>query len=213
MLKYFLLIFLTSCALFKKEPSLFDKKISDLIDAVKIEGSGRGRLGVEQQQYVFSYEAILKENNDWLLAVEIPLHGEEVMLLPELNKKTTNRTSHDSFEERIDRAMGPEIPISSEKFIKELRSFVQFLLANKLNFERNCTEKSRETYICSFRDQEYQVSRSQKSFNIRKHLEQDLILELVAENLNQNSFGRTSFFLKDNKTFLSLELFWRESLQ
>ncbi|MGE3608693.1 MAG: hypothetical protein AB7I27_03815 [Bacteriovoracaceae bacterium] len=209
MLKLFLLILISSCSLFQKPSSLAEKDVLKVLDSVQLEGSGRGRLGVDQQQYLFSYDALLKENNDWILAVEIPLHGEEVMVLSNLKENSVKEIPNESFETRIERSLEGRVPISGEKFVLELRTLVRFLLADQLKLTRTCQKNGTE-YLCKQGENSYNVILKGQKLTIKKQIKDKLLLELVAENPSGPHFSRTSFFLKDFQTHLSLELFWKE---
>src|SRR4051812_39014836 len=94
-----LLLLVSSCSLFKPNKTLHSSDAEKLLDSVKMTGEGRGRLTLGQSQYVFSVDSILKDDFDWILAVAIPLHGEEVMILPDLRKSQVANEETESFEE------------------------------------------------------------------------------------------------------------------
>lgn len=213
-----LLFFLASCAMFKGQPSLKDKNQEKLLDSVRILGEGTGRLGLGQSQYLFSVDSILKENNDWILAVTIPLHGEEVMIFPNLKQKDATEEEMQSFEQRIQREfqkVGLSKIVTTEEFLKALRSLIRFNLSSVLGVQRNC-KAHQNKLICTFDGEEFTVSTTERELNISKSLGQGRMLQLDAKNLTDSFFEQTDIRLysneadstKKNSSF-SLELFWK----
>ncbi|WP_408098880.1 hypothetical protein ACJVC5_08165 [Peredibacter sp. HCB2-198] len=213
-----LLFFLTSCALFKSAPSLKSENKMKLLDAVRLTGEGRGRLTLGASQYVFSFESLMKENTDWLLAVSIPLHGEEVMILPELKQKNMPDSELESFEARIDREFDRlklDKILTSEEFLKEFRSLVRFNLAKAWGQKPDCAEQG-DDLICELDGEKFLVKVSEKDINIIKLLGKGRSLVLNAQNLTNSIFDRTDIRLYSSESHsqkkessLSLELFWQ----
>ena len=211
-----LLFLVSSCALFKSSPSLLNKDQETLLKSVKVIGEGKGRLSLGQNQYVFGVDSVLKEH-DWILAVSIPLHGEEVMILKDLKKKTLQDEETESFEKRIQwefRQRKLEKKISAEKFIVELRSLIRFILAPELNLKRHCNAHNKE-FVCILDDEKFHITVTEKKYFIHKPLSNGNKLELVAQNLTDSFFSKTDFHLytaSENTTskspVFSLELFW-----
>lgn len=208
-----LLFFISSCALFRGESSLQNKSTDELLSSVKVTGEGKGRLGLDQSQYVFSVDSVLKDKKDWILAVSIPLQGEEVMIFPDLQQKTVNNPETESFEQRIryefkHRRLERKIP--SDVFIQEMRSVLRFILANELSLKRSCTaEKGNPS--CEFEGEKYSLEVKDKTFSIKKSLGTENQLVVIGRNLTGSIFTKTDFLLytSDSKTpAFSLELFW-----
>jgi hypothetical protein len=213
-----LIFVLASCALFQERPSLKDMNKEELLDAVKLIGEGKGRLGLGQNQYVFSFDSILKDNYDWILAVQIPLHGEEVMILPDLKQQKLQKWQMHSFEERIKkdfvRLKLDEI-LSPQQFIQELRSLIRFHLSSSWGSKRNCRAQQSELW-CEQDGQRFLVTTTEKELSIKKPLAQGKSLVLDAKNLTESFFGQTDIRLYSNETnrlkkdsSFSLELFWK----
>ena len=210
-----LLLCLSSCALFKQSPSLNDKDPQDLLKSVKITGEGKGRLSLGMNQYVFSVDSVLQDL-DWILAVSIPLHGEEVMILKNLKQKVLQDDETESFEERIRlefKQRKLDKVISPEKFLSELRLMVRFILASELNLNRHC-DAHNSAYVCELEGEKFTISVTEKKFSIHKLLMNGHKLELVAQNLTDSFFSKNDFHLyvdqesaPQNPAF-SLELFW-----
>lgn len=220
MLKIMALLFLvTSCSLFKSGPTLTSQNPEKLLDAVKMVGEGRGRLTLGQSQYVFSVDSVLNENFDWILAVAIPLHGEEVMILPDLRKSQISDEETESFEERIEKEfqrLKLNQKLTSKQFLKELRSVIRFGLANKLGLKRDCKAQQTE-FVCELDGEKFVINVSDKEFNVNKSLANQNTLQLVAKNLTDSFFEQTELRLySDEKDLLkktssfSLELFWKK---
>lgn len=211
-----LLFFISSCGLFKTSPSLLNKDPESLLKSVKVTGEGKGRLSLGQNQYVFGVDSVLKDT-DWILAVSIPLHGEEVMILKELKKKTLQDDETESFEKRIQwefRQRKLDRKISAETFMMELRSLIRFILAEELDLKRRCNAHNEE-YVCTMEDEKFHITVSEKKYFIQKPLSNGNRLELVAQNLTDSFFSKTDFHLyTDNgkasskSPVFSLELFW-----
>jgi hypothetical protein len=213
----FLLTF-TYCSSFKTE-KLSESSMERLISSLRGVGEGRGRLSVPPQQYVFSYEAVLKESTDWLLAVSIPLHGEEILLLPNL-KEENAEIEGEGFGSRIEQAVAGYLHSQKEsqeltaKFLSELRSIMRFVLHRELKKTIECEEKS-NIQICRMDETSYRVSLLNNRLIIKKDISDRHQLELVAENLTGSFFSKTSIYLHSQKSIslgtpmLSLELFWK----
>lgn len=219
MFKIMALLFLvTSCSLFKSGPSLTSQNPEKLLDAVRMTGEGRGRLTLGQSQYVFSVDSVLKDDFDWILAVTIPLHGEEVMILPDLRKSQITDEETESFEERIEKEfqrLKLNQKLTSKQFLKELRSLIRFGLANKLSLKRDCKAQQSE-FVCVLDGEKFLINVNEKEFNINKSLGDQNSLQLVAKNLTDSFFAQTEIRLYSNEHDLqkktssfSLELFWK----
>lgn len=211
------LILFSGCALFKGTSSLQDQDKQKLLEAVKVTGEGKGRLSLGKNKYVFSVDSVLNEDKDWILAVAIPLHGEEVMILPDLRKSHVNNAETETFEQRIQRefrARRLDKVISSDEFLKELRSLIRFIVAKELELKRHC-DAQKDEMLCTLDGEKYLVSASEKNFYVQKFLGKGKTLEVVAKNLTDSFFSNTDFHLytkstefKRKEPALSLELFW-----
>lgn len=212
-----LFLLLTSCALFQSTPSLKSENTLKLLDAVQLTGEGRGRLTLGSSQYVFSFESLMKENTDWLLAVTIPLHGEEVMILPVLKQKEMEDAGAESFETRIDREfdrLDLDKVLTSKEFLKEFRSLVRFNLAKSWGQKPVCAEQEADL-VCDLDGEKFLVKVTDKNINIIKLLGKGRSLVLSAQNLTDSFFDRTDIRLyssdshsQKKESSLSLELFW-----
>jgi hypothetical protein len=214
---YLLILFVTvsSCSLFKSQ-NIQEKKIEDLVSYLQGTGEGKGRLGINRQQYLFGFDALLKENNDWILAANIPLHGEEVLMLRNLDKVSVEEDKVDGLEIRIQQGISDYLksqkqsPHLSKDFLLELRSIMRLILHKKLGLELSCTQKE-----CRIGEAIYQVEATSKQLSLKKSLSEDFEIEFTAMNLTESIFRRSNIYLHSkNKssstpTLLSLELFWK----
>lgn len=219
MLKHMALLFLvSSCAFFRGQPSLIKMDKEKLLASVKLTGEGRGRLTLGQTQYVFGVDSILNENHDWILAVQIPLHGEEVMILPDLRQKEIAEEEMESFEERIEKEFNKlklNKIITSQRFIEEMRSLVRFVLAPQWGGKRDCVARQ-EDMSCTLDGQKFLVNATDKEFIIEKSVEKEITLQVVAKNLSKSFFGQTDILLhtersekmKEKPSSFSMEFFW-----
>lgn len=218
MLKNMALLFLVvSCSLFKGQKSLQSKSPVELLDSVKLTGEGRGRLSLGKSQYVFSLESVLKENFDWILAVSIPLQGEEVMILPDLSKSQVQSEETETFEERIEKefhVLKLNKILTSAEFMRELRSIIRFMLSPLWGQKRDCKPHQNE-WTCAIDGQEYLISSTDKVLFVKKLLGQGKSLQIVAKNLTDSFFTQTDIRLyaneassSKNESDFSLELFW-----
>lgn len=215
------LFLVTSCGLLQTKPSLKEKDYKELLSAVQTEGEGRGRLSIDQHQYLFSFESALQDNNDWILAASIPLHGEEAMVLMDLTKSKVPSSTPDSLELRIRQEIAaylktkPQLPKElSYKFIPEFRQLVRFVMVQKLNLKNNCLAE-KEKILCTLDGEKFEILTDSKQFRIKKFISGDYFLELSGENLTGPIFSKTNFTLhsqnagaKDSPILL-FELFWK----
>jgi hypothetical protein len=212
-----LLFLLTSCAFFKARPSLKSQDPEKLLNAVRLTGEGKGRLTLGQSQYVFGVESALKENFDWILGVTIPLHGEEVMIFPNLKDKDALNEETESFEQRIQvefRRLKLDGALTSKQFLDQLRTLIRFTLSPAWGQKRNC-QVQQEQYECIFEGEKFLVDVNESQLTISKSLGDQKNLQLIAKNLTDSFFHNTDLLLYTNSENLkkksssfSLELFW-----
>jgi hypothetical protein len=180
-----LLFFLLACSHHSK---LLTRPVPELLSSIKVEGEGRGRLGIDDQNHVFSFESFLKDGNDWVLAAQIPLRGEDVLIISDI---------------RDPKAMSPSEWIKNKKFLRGARTLLRFALAEKLGLERICADS-----VCRVQDDEFKVKIEKELLTV-SFTQDDNVYELVAENLTGPIFKRTNFYLKAPSQNVSLELFWK----
>lgn len=209
-----ILIQFSSCAFFVGS-TLKDKKIEELINYLKGTGEGKGRLGINHHQYLFGFEAALKENHDWILAANIPLHGEEILLLKNLSQEKVAGDLEESLEARIEKGIADYLrsqkksPKLAKIFLIELRRLMRLVLHAKLNLKVTCHGNE-----CKIGNSSYVVEAKSEELSFKKLLSSDFEIEYIAQNLTGSIFRRGNIFLHSKKpsqtqeTLLSLELFW-----
>lgn len=204
------LLLLTSCSLFKGSEKLSDADVLKNLQSVKVEGEGKGRLHIRERQYLFGIEALLRENNDWIMGVSIPLHGEEVLLFPDLKEKEATNQSLESFAMRIDAGIRENLRGSSLRgndFLQALRKTVRFLLAHKLKLPLTCSENA-----CALQGEEFLIQREEKSLRITTPFAGHQLIT-TASNLTGPFFMHTQFRVRSSEgkqDLITLELFWKE---
>jgi hypothetical protein len=219
MLKHMALLFLiSSCALLRDEPSLSTMDKEKLLDAVKLTGEGRGRLTLGESQYVFGVDSVLNEGQDWILAVQIPLHGEEVMILRDLKESLPQDEETESFEERIGKELQSlklHKKITGQKFISEMRTALRFILSPQWGKKRDCVAQQ-SGLLCELDGEKFIVSATEKELTIKKLFSEEMNLQIVAKNLTKSFFAQTNILLhsegsesdKKKKSSFSMEFFW-----
>jgi hypothetical protein len=215
MLKFALIFILsTSCALFKADPSLKKSEIEALLSSVKIIGEGRGRLSLEPNQHLFSFESLLNDKPDWIMAVSIPLHGEELLIFNDILHQHPRRVTQESFEARMRGEINQKGP-PADLVIKEMRTFVRFILAQKIGLDRSCRQLESSRYACRFEGQVFQILVQEQKLIVQSKKVDGHYLELSAENLTDSFFKRTNFHFKRvslasrSAPIMTLELFWK----
>jgi hypothetical protein len=77
--------------------------------ALCLSGSGKGRIASADGKYVFSYENLFKlKEQEWLLGLQLPLHGEEVLQLGFKEAIDSNVAIGGNFFKRLSRAAKAE---------------------------------------------------------------------------------------------------------
>ena len=130
-----ILLLLSSCSLFKGSEKIRESDLQKNLQTIKIEGEGKGRLHIRERQYLFSFESVLKDNKDWIMAVAIPLHGEEALIFPDLKASSPEDPALESFALRIDAGISENLKgraLKGSDFLAAMRRTLRILLAHKL---------------------------------------------------------------------------------
>ncbi|MES2528983.1 MAG: hypothetical protein V4598_17990 [Bdellovibrionota bacterium] len=208
-----ILLLLSSCTLLKGSEKLKSSDLLKNLEAIKVEGEGKGRLHIQERQYLFGVESLLKEDKSWIMGVSIPLHGEEVLLFPSLDQKNTDDYAMDSFALRIDAGIRENLKKSTLKgadFLTALRKTLRFLLAARLKLPVNCEAKDKDQ-ICKLGDDEFLVKTSEKSLQVVTPFAGHSLVT-TGTNLTGPIFMNTQFKVTSPETtqdLLTLELFWK----
>ncbi len=195
--------------------NLDEKKIEELLAYFPAEGEGRGRLSLQKNQYLFGFEALLKQNDEWILATNIPLHGEEVLKFSDLKRSQETFKIRHGMELKIEKGIGDYLigqkknPRLAKIFLEELRSLVRLIVHRQLGIKMNCTMSS-----CQIDESIYQIKSSPKQLSFKKKIQEGHEIEFVALSLKGTQFKRTSIFFRSinaadsSPPILALELFW-----
>ena len=211
--RIFILLLLSSCTLLKGSEKLKHSDLLKNLESIKVEGEGKGRLHIQERQYLFGVESLLKEDKSWIMGVSIPLHGEEVLLFPSLDQKNPDDFSLDSFALRIDAGIRENLKKSMLKgadFLSAMRKTLRFLLAARLSLQVSCEAKEKDQ-ICRLGDDEFLVRSSEKSMQIVTPFAGHQLIT-TANNLTGPIFMNTQFKVISPETtrdLLTLELFWK----
>ncbi len=194
---------------------MMDKK--KLLEAVRVTGEGKGRLTFGESTYVFGVDSILNQEKDWILAVQIPLHGEEVMIMNDLRRESFPNEERETFELRMAKEfkrLGLDKKMGSDEFLYEIRSLLRFVLAPELGLQRSCALRGKDL-ICEQGNHHYRIRTERKHFFIEKMPQHDYFLQIVAKNLTHSFFSQTDINIHFGKTqegqaspSFSMEFFW-----
>ncbi|HLW56287.1 MAG TPA: hypothetical protein VKY27_02825 [Bacteriovoracaceae bacterium] len=160
------------------------------------------------QNYLFRFESVFQDKR-WLLNLTVPMHGEELLIFEELDKKISNGKMQ-SLEQQIDRSVKKQTnlrELQDVNVISHLRSLVRFAQAHKLGLSVIC-----QNHKCYLDEEEFLVTPISDGVELRKYIKDNYYVELAALYLEKNSYSRTNFFLKKEKSkknLFSLELFWK----
>lgn len=204
-----ILLLLTSCSLFKGSEKIRESDLQKNLQMIKTEGEGKGRLHIRERQFLFSFESVLKENRDWIMAVTIPLHGEEAMIFPDLRSTQPGESAIDSFAQRIDAGIRESLKGSTLRgsdFLAAMRRTLRLLLSHKLNLPVKCSSD-----ICSLDGIEYSVMKDEKTLRIITPFAGHNLVT-TASNLTGPFFMNTQFRVtapEKKADLITLELFWK----
>jgi len=198
----FLFLLLSACATLKPH------SLQESLRFINLEGEGRGRIGYVDQNYLFRFESVFQDKR-WLLNLTVPMHGEELLIFEELDKKISNGKMQ-SLEQQIDRSVKKQTnlrELQDVNVISHLRSLVRFAQAHKLGLSVIC-----QNHKCYLDEEEFLVTPISDGVELRKYIKDNYYVELAALYLEKNYYSRTNFFLKKEKSkknLFSLELFWK----
>lgn len=170
----FLLLF-SSCSLFKG--ASLSKDISKDINKICLNASGKGRLIVNGEKYVYSFESALRsEEHKWVMAFNFPLYGEEFVQLEwKPNENTVQH--HFSFEDKILKQQKGISPEKLELFFTTWARFLYEVIKIKEGNQENL---------------EFDWSVDKKELRAQKYLKDiNLTAKVTFKNLvPENYFGR-----------------------
>jgi len=199
-----LLIF-SSCSLFKTT-DIQTQSTEELMAAIKIEGEGRGRLRINDQQFVFSFDSLLTDDHSWILAANFPLHGEESLTFSNLKSEKFS-IDDDQLALRMEEGIRQYLvskkknPKNSRAIFIEMRKFVRFALAKRLNLKQDSSM--------------YEIEVKKQELLIKKQLTEDLVMSVKAQNLTESFFKnlKMNFHSQNssssNSSIMEIELFYQ----
>lgn len=203
------LLLLTSCSLFKGSEKLSNKDLLKNLQSIKVEGEGKGRLRIRDRQYLFGIEAVLKEEKNWIMAVTIPLHGEEALIFTHLHEKNHSDPGLESFAMRIDAAIRENLKdtgLKGSDFLDAMKRSLRLILAHKLNLKVTCEES-----LCYMDNEIFQIEQREKEISLLTPFAGHKLIT-TASNLTGPFFMNTRFKVlspEGKQELISLELFWK----
>lgn len=118
----FVVFILSSCSVFKARK--LSRDVSENAKKICLSGNGKGRLEVQDQKYVFSYESLMEEElARWTLILDFPLHNQEELKLDWSKANKVEFTT--SIEEKILKENRHVNPTQLDKYIQNLGSFLK----------------------------------------------------------------------------------------
>lgn len=126
---------------------------------VKMEGEGKARLEIPPESWVFSFEAVLKKT-DWLMAIAVPLKGEESFAFPGLDRPRPEVVpAADDFRWQVVQALREAsrerrlgYPQLGQDFVSYLHHLLRWTHAEALGLARGCDATSINTWVCRWDD-------------------------------------------------------------
>lgn len=197
----FLFLSLIGCSTFK--PTSFDESMKP----IRFEGEGRGRISYYDQSYLFRFESVIQKKN-WLLSLNIPMHGQEVLEFENLDKRNAAGKAQE-FESRIDFELKKQIKkseLNDERIITHVRSIARFVLAPQLGLKTVCNNDK-----CDLDGETFVVTNITDGVMIKKYINKNYYIEFNGLYPEDGNYKRTNFYLKKDQLkekFFSLELFW-----
>lgn len=135
-MKYFIivsLLVLSSCAIFQK--SVLSENLSRDIKKVCLSSEGKGRIVINNQKYLFSYESALREEDkNWIMALNFPIYGEEYVQIDWQNNILQHEASFESKMLKDQKGLSPE---KLELFLKSWGQFLHEIILLKSNQEKS----------------------------------------------------------------------------
>lgn len=191
--------FLTSCSLFHK--NTLSTRLSEDIQNVCLNAEGKGRLVIDGQKYIFSFESAMNQvENKWQMGFSFPIYGEEFL---EIDWDENNKMKYVfSFEDKILKEQRGVSPEKLELFIKTWADLLQEIihLQSKIATQTN-----------------YKWITSDKELSAQTKLKEDQSLVTITfKNLvDNNYFGRYDIVMQHNNEMhpFSVEFIVRKCLE
>jgi hypothetical protein len=108
--------------------------------------------------------------------------------------------------EKQDWILSASIPLHGE----EILAFKNLKQKKNSEQEDSLEKRIEKTYTCQMDGETYELLLTDQKLSLSRTLASGKVLNLIAENPGAKFYGRTNFFLTQNKNQLfSLELFWK----
>ncbi len=214
-----LLFFVSACATRPIKDATWDT----LWSQVKMEGEGKARLEIPPESWVFSFEAVMQKN-DWLMAITIPLKGEESFAFPGLDRprpeiipeqtdfrwQVVQALREASHERRL------SYPQLGQEFVTYLHHLLRWVHADALMLQRGCDATSATSWKCSWDDVQsnWTWDERKEEFTGKIEMRADWHMQAVFKNLTASVFKRVTLEItrkteNSSVTELRQEFFFR----
>jgi hypothetical protein len=217
---YFIVFLLVSCAQLK-EKKLEPLQIADLnknLNSFCSSHSGKGEASLKDETYQFFYESLFDTKaNKWLMAVEIPLKGDEDLGITWHKNKYRYRGS---FYSRLKNTFY-RWSKSKQIKIKDFKKFLQMIVESQIIFEefKQLPTKDRQKYFkicenklnCSYEYKGFSIQHNITSYQILKKIKDFNYSMSLIKNSTKNHLSLFQIELKDSESKLfSLRLLPKE---
>ena len=224
MIKLLFILFIISCASTEQRKPLNSGTFKKYLGAACLTGEGQGRVEIGPDQFLFDYGSQL-ERNTWMLGVDVPMRGEEDLLI---KKKGKGFLFEGSFYRQL--AAGYQDLSRKDRSYKRdyLTKFLVFMGQNifllkdftkkknswfKSYFEKRCGPAPVEKCTFDYQGRTFEVTN--ESLKIAKKLESfDLVWFFKGYSSELNgSYEKSELMLKRGRKSLMGVHFFHESCQ
>lgn len=211
----FISLQISSCAYLKSDsdkmeiisPMEIKNQLSKEIKAICFSGEGRGQFKDFSNKYLFQYETLLKlEQSTWSVAVNIPMHGEEILNLHwdgkqsasgSLYKQSSSKFKKESLKQFLDKIVF-FLKFSSDLLQDNNNKYLCKQNLNSKDFNGFCQKDDKNKLLWKMGDGEFEMS---------SILGDMKTIKMRAYSKAHGSYYKTSFMLIDNSTLIQLNLF------
>lgn len=156
-LAIFILFFLVGCGHLKTKS--LEKNLKKASQAVCLSSDGKGRLGILERKYVFSYESVLdKELANWILALSFPLRDQETFTID------WSKENQIKFESSVEDKILKENKNINPNSLHEFTQNLGHLLHEIINRNDKVNNASPSKFIWDVTNKELLVTNRSKTF-------------------------------------------------
>ncbi len=121
------LISISGCSVFKSAPKVTQEKIwQELWQSACPTSEGKGQIFISKRTYAFTYESVFNlTDNFWAIAMEVPVRGEENLVVPMNSKAIFDGSLLASLDKKTLKAIKAETFATWKKSWVELLTFLQ----------------------------------------------------------------------------------------